>query len=99
MLGATHSCHEGAVRRHRRPWPRRRAAGRRTRAGGRGDPTDFIHPPRSWIALEVAELPFVPRLIVLVIVALVITAAVYAVSSPSSSKFDDVGLRSPQTAP
>ncbi len=43
MLGAT-NCAEApkGAQRHRRPRPRRRAAGRRTRAGGRGDGIDFI---------------------------------------------------------
>ncbi|MEQ0585084.1 DUF808 family protein, partial [Mycobacterium tuberculosis] len=81
MLGATYLTLRGrrkSVRRHRRPWPRRRAAGRRTRAGGRGDP-DRLHLSAEIMVIalnEVADQPFVPRLVVLVIVALVITAAV-----------------------
>lgn len=61
--------------------------------------TDFILSAEIMvIALnEVADQPFVPRLIVLVIVALVITAAVYGVVAVIV-QMDDVGLRLTQTA-
>jgi predicted DNA repair protein MutK len=55
--------------------------------------TDFILSAEIMvIALnEVADQPFVPRLIILIVVALVITAAVYGVVA-AIVKMDDIGL-------
>lgn len=97
MLGATYLCYEGAEKvcgviggRGHDAAPQ--VAERELVAGAIR--TDFILSAEIMvIALnEVADQPFVPRLIVLVIVALVITAAVYGVVAVIV-QMDDVGLR------
>ncbi|SGN28572.1 putative CONSERVED INTEGRAL membrane protein [Mycobacterium tuberculosis] len=102
MLGATYLCYEGAEKvcgviggRGHDAAPQ--VAERELVAGAIR--TDFILSAEIMvIALnEVADQPFVPRLIVLVIVALVITAAVYGVVAVIV-QMDDVGLRLTQTA-
>src|SRR4249920_2190218 len=101
MLGATYLCYEGAEK----VWGRIRVhdshaaptaavgqdAERQMTAGAIR--TDFILSAEIMvIALnEVADQPFVPRLIILIIVALVITAAVYGVVA-LIVKMDDIGL-------
>lgn len=101
MLGATYLCFEGAEK----VWGRIRGhsghdmpvavvgedAERQMAAGAIR--TDFILSAEIMvIALnEVAEQPFVPRLIILAVVAVVITAAVYGVVA-LIVKMDDVGL-------
>ncbi|CKO99458.1 integral membrane protein [Mycobacterium tuberculosis] len=102
MLGATYLCYEGAEKvcgviggRGHDAAPQ--VAERELVAGAIR--TDFILSAEIMvIALnEVPDQPFVPRLIVLVIVALVITAAVYGVVAVIV-QMDDVGLRLTQTA-
>lgn len=102
MLGATYLCYEGAEKvcgviggRGHDAAPQ--VAERELVAGAIR--TDFILSAEIMvIALnEVADQPFVPRLVVLVIVALVITAAVYGVVAVIV-QMDDVGLRLTQTA-
>lgn len=102
MLGATYLCYEGAekawsaVRGHdgqpELPQTERYMVSAAIR-------TDFILSAEIMvIALnEVANLAFVPRLIVLIIVALVITVAVYGVVG-AIVKMDDLGLRLAKTA-
>lgn len=101
MLGATYLCFEGAEK----VWGRIRGhdshelpaaltgedAERATVTGAVR--TDFILSAEIMvIALnEVADQPFVPRLIILVVVALLITAAVYGVVA-AIVKMDDIGL-------
>jgi predicted DNA repair protein MutK len=101
MLGATYLCYEGAEK----VWGRLRGhdahavptamagkdAERQMTAGAIR--TDFILSAEIMvIALnEVADQSFLPRLIILVIVALVITAAVYGVVA-AIVKMDDIGL-------
>jgi predicted DNA repair protein MutK len=101
MLGATYLCYEGAEK----VWGRITGhdghaaptatvgedAERRVTAGAIR--TDFILSAEIMvIALnEVADQPFVPRLIILIVVALVITVAVYGVVA-AIVKMDDVGL-------
>jgi predicted DNA repair protein MutK len=101
MLGATYLCYEGAEK----VWSSLRDSG-----GEAEEPeseghmvagavrTDFILSAEIMvIALnEVASLAFVPRLIILVIVALVITFAVYGVVA-GIVKMDDAGLRLSRT--
>lgn len=102
MLGATYLCYEGA----KKAWGGIRGhdahtvapvAEREVVAGAIR--TDFILSTEIMvIALnEVAEQAFVPRLIVLAVVALVITAAVYGVVAVIV-KMDDVGLMLSTTA-
>jgi predicted DNA repair protein MutK len=101
MVGATYLCYEGAEK----VWGRIRGhdhhavpttalgedAERQMAAGAIR--TDFILSAEIMvIALnEVADQPFLPRLIILIVVALVITAAVYGVVA-AIVKMDDVGL-------
>jgi predicted DNA repair protein MutK len=101
MIGATYLCYEGAEK----VWGRIRGhdshstpttavgedAERQMTAGAIR--TDFILSTEIMvIALnEVADQPFLPRLIILVVVALVITAAVYGVVA-AIVKMDDIGL-------
>jgi predicted DNA repair protein MutK len=101
MVGATYLCYEGAEK----VWGRIRGhdshaapttavgedAERQMTAGAIR--TDFILSAEIMvIALnEVADQPFVPRLIILIVVALVITAAVYGVVA-AIVKMDDIGL-------
>ena len=101
MLGATYLCYEGAEK----VWGRLRghdAHAAPTAAVGEDAEkqmtsgairTDFILSAEIMvIALnEVADQPFVPRLIILIVVALVITAAVYGVVA-LIVKMDDIGL-------
>lgn len=101
MLGATYLCYEGAEK----VWGRIRGHETHETAGEvRGEDaeravvsgairTDFILSAEIMvIALnEVADQSFVPRLIILAVVALVITAAVYGVVA-GIVKMDDVGL-------
>lgn len=102
MLGAAYLCYEGAEK----VWGAIRGH------DGAGKPpvaehvlvtgairTDFILSAEIMvIALnEVADQPFVPRLIILIIVALVITLAVYGVVA-AIVKMDDIGLYLTQTA-
>ncbi|SOJ54011.1 Inner membrane protein YedI [Mycobacterium simulans] len=101
MLGATYLCYEGAEKgwgtirgydgHAALPETERHMVTSAIR-------TDFILSAEIMvIALnEVAELPFLRRLVVLIIVALVITAAVYGVVG-AIVKMDDVGLRLTQT--
>ena len=102
MVGATYLCYEGAekvwgrIRGHdhaccRRPTAVGEDAERQMAAGAIR--TDFILSAEIMvIALnEVADQPFLPRLIILIVVALVITAAVYGVVA-AIVKMDDVGL-------
>jgi predicted DNA repair protein MutK len=101
MIGATYLCYEGAEK----VWGRIRGhddhavptttvgedAERQMTAGAIR--TDFILSAEIMvIALnEVADQPFLPRLIILIVVALVITAAVYGVVA-LIVKMDDIGL-------
>jgi len=101
MVGATYLCYEGAEK----VWGRIRGhdshaapttavgedAERQMTAGAIR--TDFILSAEIMvIALnEVADQPFVPRLIILIVVALIITAAVYGVVA-AIVKMDDIGL-------
>ncbi len=101
MLGATYLCYEGSEK----VWGRIRGhdthAAPTTATGGEAEKymvtgairTDFILSAEIMvIALnEVADQPFVPRLLILVVVALVITAAVYGVVG-LIVKMDDIGL-------
>jgi predicted DNA repair protein MutK len=103
MLGATYLCFEGAEK----VWGRFSKSGHgghaapTATAGADAEKqmtssairTDFILSAEIMvIALnEVADQPFVPRLIILVVVALVITAAVYGVVA-LIVKMDDIGL-------
>lgn len=102
MLGATYLCYEGAEK----VWSSLRGHGdgdeqpeneRHVVAGAIR--TDFILSAEIMvIALnEVADLAFVPRLVILLIVALVITVAVYGVVG-GIVKMDDVGLHLAQTS-
>jgi uncharacterized protein len=102
MVGATYLCFEGAEK----VWGRIRGhdahAAPTATAGADAEKqmtssairTDFILSAEIMvIALnEVADQPFVPRLIILIAVALVITAAVYGVVA-LIVKMDDIGLR------
>ena len=102
MLGATYLCYEGAEKvwglhhaattRTPRPSPSRARTPRSTWSTG-AIRTDFILSAEIMvIALkEVADEAFLPRLIILVIVAVVITAVVYGVVAVIV-KMDDVGL-------
>ena len=101
MVGATYLCYEGAEK----VWGRIRGhdhhAVPTTPVGEDAERqmaaaairTDFILSAEIMvIALnEVADQPFLPRLIILIVVALVITAAVYGVVA-AIVKMDDVGL-------
>src|ERR1700712_5501930 len=101
MLGATYLCFEGAEK----VWGRIRGhdahAAPTTAVGEDAEKqmtsgairTDFILSAEIMvIALnEVADQPFVPRLIILIVVAFVITIAVYGVVA-AIVKMDDVGL-------
>jgi predicted DNA repair protein MutK len=101
MLGATYLCYEGAEK----VWGRLRGHDTQETAGDvRGEEaeravvtgairTDFILSAEIMvIALnEVAQQSFFPRLIILAVVAVVITAAVYGVVA-AIVKMDDVGL-------
>jgi predicted DNA repair protein MutK len=104
MVGATYLCYEGAEKVwgwfHKRDAHDTHAAPttavgedaeRQMTAGAIR--TDFILSAEIMvIALnEVADQPFVPRLIILIVVALVITAAVYGVVA-AIVKMDDIGL-------
>ncbi len=104
MLGATYLCYEGAEKvMGWLPGQRGHDAHMPPAAAEGGDAekfmvtgairTDFILSAEIMvIALnEVASQPFVPRLIILVVVALVITAAVYGVVA-GIVKMDDIGL-------
>jgi uncharacterized protein len=107
MVGATYLCYEGAEKvwgriaghdSHAAPTAAvGRDAERQMTAGAIR--TDFILSAEIMvIALnEVADQPFVPRLIILVIVALVITVAVYGVVA-LIVKMDDIGLSLAQRA-
>ncbi|GAB7143652.1 DUF808 domain-containing protein [Mycobacterium riyadhense] len=102
MLGATYLCYEGAekvwatIRDTDGHAPQVETERHMVTAAIR---TDFILSAEIMvIALnEVADLPFLPRLVALVVVALIITAAVYGVVGVIV-KMDDVGLRLTQTA-
>jgi len=101
MVGATYLCYEGAEK----VWGRIRGhdshAAPTTAVGEDAERqmtvgairTDFILSAEIMvIALnEVADQPFVPRLIILIVVALIITAAVYGVVA-AIVKMDDIGL-------
>jgi uncharacterized protein len=101
MVGATYLCYEGAEK----VWGRIRghdAHGAPTTVAGEDTErqmtagairTDFILSAEIMvIALnEVKDQPFVPRLIILIVVALVITVAVYGVVA-LIVKMDDIGL-------
>jgi uncharacterized protein len=100
MLGATYLCFEGAEKvwgmisghdKHAEPAAERGADAEKTMVRG-AIRTDFILSAEIMvIALnEVADQAFVPRLIILVIVAVVITVAVYGVVG-GIVKMDDVG--------
>jgi hypothetical protein len=101
MVGATYLCFEGAEKVLGRFLHHGSAADHGSTAGAVDEKqmtagairTDFILSAEIMvIALnEVAHQPFIPRLIILVIVALVITAAVYGVVGVIV-KMDDVGL-------
>ncbi len=105
MLGATYLCYEGAEKvvgallkrqghePHARPVAERGGDAEKYMVTG-AIRTDFILSAEIMvIALnEVADQAFLPRLIILVIVAVVITAAVYGVVA-GIVKMDDVGLR------
>ncbi|OBK13356.1 DUF808 domain-containing protein [Mycobacterium asiaticum] len=102
MLGATYLCYEGAEK----VWGSLRGHDEDTGAleneshvVSSAIRTDFILSAEIMvIALnEVATLGFVPRLVILVIVALVITVAVYGVVG-GIVKMDDVGLRLTKTS-
>ena len=103
MLGATYLCFEGAEKvfgmfskgghdAHAAPAAAGQDAEKFMVTGAIR--TDFILSAEIMvIALnEVANQPFIPRLIILLIVALVITAAVYGVVA-AIVKMDDIGLR------
>ncbi|MCV7197401.1 DUF808 domain-containing protein [Mycobacterium angelicum] len=102
MLGATYLCYEGAEK----VWSALRGHDARSESPqteshmvSAAIRTDFILSAEIMvIALnEVAHQAFVPRLIILIIVALVITAAVYGVVGVIV-KMDDVGLHLANTA-
>ncbi|BBX97743.1 DUF808 domain-containing protein [Mycobacterium lacus] len=102
MIGATYLCHEGAEK----AWGTIRGHDRRAAPlAAEHDVvtgairTDFVLSAEIMvIALnEVADQAFVPRLIILVVVALVITVGVYGVVA-AIVKMDDVGLHLSQTA-
>ncbi len=101
MLGATYLCYEGAEKvwsrirghdAHAAPVAQRGADAEKYMVTG-AIRTDFILSAEIMvIALnEVADQAFVPRLIILVIVALVITVVVYGVVA-GIVKMDDIGL-------
>jgi predicted DNA repair protein MutK len=101
MLGATYLCYEGAEKvwgrisghdNHAAPTATVGEDAERQMTAG-AIRTDFILSAEIMvIALnEVADQPFVPRLIILIVVALVITVAVYGVVA-AIVKMDDVGL-------
>ncbi|MGE2834859.1 DUF808 domain-containing protein [Mycobacterium sp. SMC-4] len=101
MLGATYLCYEGAEKvwgkitghdAHSAPVATVGPDAEKQMAAG-AIRTDFILSAEIMvIALnEVADQPFLPRLIILVVVAIVITAAVYGVVA-AIVKMDDVGL-------
>jgi predicted DNA repair protein MutK len=104
MLGATYLCYEGAEKVwHRFHKPDSHAS----QAAPTGPVTEDVERQMTSSAIrtdfilsaeimvialnEVADQPFVPRLIILVVVALVITAAVYGVVAVIV-KMDDIGL-------
>lgn len=97
MLGATYLCYEGAekvwgsIRGHDHDSEQLESEDQMVASAIR---TDFILSAEIMvIALnEVANLGFVPRLVILVVVALVITIAVYGVVA-GIVKMDDFGLR------
>ena len=101
MLGATYLCYEGAekvwgrIRGHDHHAVPTTAVGEdaERQMAAAAIRTDFILSAEIMvIALnEVADQPFLPRLIILIVVALVITAAVYGVVA-AIVKMDDVGL-------
>ena len=104
MVGATYLCYEGAEKvwgrilgheRHDVPTAAVGEDAEREMTTG-AIRTDFILSAEIMvIALnEVADQPFLPRLIILVVVAVVITAAVYGAVAVIV-KMDDVGLTSP----
>ena len=101
MLGATYLCYEGAekvwgwIRGHEHHVAATTGTGEdaeRQMAAG-AIRTDFILSAEIMvIALnEVEDQPFLPRLIILIVVAIVITAAVYGVVA-AIVKMDDIGL-------
>ena len=101
MVGATYLCYEGAekvwgrIRGHDHHAVPTTAVGEdaERQMAAAAIRTDFILSAEIMvIALnEVADQPFLPRLIILIVVALVITAAVYGVVA-AIVKMDDVGL-------
>ena len=101
MIGATYLCYEGAEKVVGRILGHDAHAAPTTTAGEDAEKqmtsgairTDFILSAEIMvIALnEVADQPFLPRLIILVVVALVITIAVYGVVA-LIVKMDDIGL-------
>ncbi|BBA89641.1 DUF808 domain-containing protein [Mycobacterium pseudoshottsii] len=102
MLGATYLCYEGAEK----LWSALRGNGAQARRPKDEQQvvtgairTDVILSAEIMvIALsEVADLAFLPRLVVLIVVALVITGAVYGVVA-AIVKMDDVGLRLAETS-
>jgi len=101
MLGATYLCYEGAEK----VWSSIRGHDAHTAPVAEDHMvtgairTDVILSAEIMvIALnEVADLAFVPRLIILIVVALLLTAAVYGVVAVIV-KMDDVGLHLTQTA-
>ncbi|CAM4461011.1 Inner membrane protein YedI [Mycobacterium basiliense] len=102
MLGATYLCYEGAEKlwdaiAGHGPGVVRPQAEQQVVTGAIR--TDFILSAEIMvIALsEVVDVAFLPRLVVLIVVALVITAAVYGVVA-AIVKMDDVGLRLAQTS-
>ncbi|EHI10621.1 DUF808 domain-containing protein [Mycolicibacterium thermoresistibile] len=110
MLGATYLCFEGAEKvwarigpgdGHHHPAVPSSLVGpdAENQMASGAIRTDFILSAEIMvIALnEVAHQPFLPRLIILVVVALVITAAVYGVVA-LIVKMDDIGLRLAQRA-
>ncbi len=101
MLGATYLCFEGAEKVWGWIRPHETHGAPAAATGGDAEKymvtgairTDFILSAEIMvIALnEVTDQPFLPRLIILVVVALVITAAVYGVVA-AIVKMDDIGL-------
>ena len=101
MLGATYLCFEGAEKVWGWIRPHETHGAPAVATGGDAEKymvtgairTDFILSAEIMvIALnEVTDQPFLPRLIILVVVALVITAAVYGVVA-AIVKMDDIGL-------
>lgn len=101
MVGATYLCYEGAekvwssLRGHEHEHEQPESEGHMVSGAVR---TDFVLSAEIMvIALnEVADMAFFPRLVILVVVALVITAAVYGVVA-AIVKMDDVGLHLTRT--